>query len=144
MRLLPGGGGLQSCDRSQQREDGVHVGRRRKRSTGTWNAGESPPPRGGAGAQGEVNCQVRWTLTWVCIIIFIIKDTHPSGRNGMLRSVSDRIESGRQCVGDRAGSGRLVFFLGNPSVVQTWAGRVDVSVQLLVGLIIVLHYKYRP
>ena len=54
---------------------------------------------------------------------------------------------GRLCVGDRAGSARLVlFFLGNPSVVQTWAGtdRVDVSVQLLVSLIIVLHYKCRP
>ena len=48
--------------------------------------------------------------------------------------------------GDRAGSARLVCFLGNPSVVQKWAGtdRVDVSVQLLVSLIIVLHYKCRP
>ena len=38
------------------------------------------------------------------------------------------------------------FFLGNPSVVQTWAGtdRVDVSVQLLVSFIIVLRYKCRP
>ena len=37
----------------------------------------------------------------------------------------------------------LAFFLGNPSVVQTWAGtdRVDVSVQLLVSFIIVLRYK---
>ena len=51
------------------------------------------------------------------------------------------------CVGDRAGSARFVLLsLGNPSVVQTWAGtdRVDVSVQLLVSLIIVLHYKCRP
>ena len=51
------------------------------------------------------------------------------------------------CVGDRAGSARFVVFsLGNPSVVQSWAGtdRVDVSVHLLVSLIIVLHYKYRP
>ena len=55
------------------------------------------------------------------------------------------------CVGARGtGSARFVlFFLGNPSVVQTWAGtdRVDVSVQLLVSLIIVilvLHYKCRP
>ena len=69
----------------------------------------------------------------------------------MLRSVSDRIdgELGRLCVGDRAGSARLTsafFSLGNPSVVQTWAvtDRVDVSVQLLVSLIIVLHYKFRP
>ena len=47
-------------------------------------------------------------------------------------------------MGDRAGSARFVlFFLGNPSVVQTWAGtdRVDVSVQLLVSFIIVLRYK---
>ena len=44
-------------------------------------------------------------------------------------------------MGDRAGSARFVLFsLGNPSVVQTWAGtdRVDVSVQLLVSFIIVL------
>ena len=50
-------------------------------------------------------------------------------------------------MGDRAGSARFVFFfLGNPSVVQTWAGadRVDVSVQLLVSFIIVLRYKCRP
>ena len=54
---------------------------------------------------------------------------------------------GRLCVGDRAGSARFVLLsLGNPSVVQTWAGtdRVDVSVQLLASLIIVLHYKCRP
>ena len=53
------------------------------------------------------------------------------------------MEPGRLCVGDRAGSARFVFFpLGNPSVVQTWAGtdRVDVSVQLLVSFIIVLRY----
>ena len=69
----------------------------------------------------------------------------------MLRSVSDRIdgggEPGRLCVGDRAGSARFVLFsIGNPSVVQTWAGtdRVDVSVQLLVSFIIVLRYKCRP
>ena len=38
------------------------------------------------------------------------------------------------------------FPIGNPSVVQTWAGtdRVDVSVQLLVSFIIVLRYKCRP
>ena len=67
----------------------------------------------------------------------------------MLRSVSDRTDGGRPgvCVGDRAGSAKLVFFPRKPiSVVQTWAGtdRVDVSVQLLVSLIIVLHYKCRP
>ena len=75
---------------------------------------------------------------------------HFSDRNVMLRSVSDLIDGGgpgRLCVGDRAGSARFVlFFLGNPSVVQTWAGtdRVDVSVQLLVSFIIVLRYKCRP
>ena len=57
-------------------------------------------------------------------------------------------EPGRLCVGDRAGSARFVLFfpIGNPSVVQTWAGtdRVDVSVQLLVSFIIVLRYKCRP
>ena len=40
----------------------------------------------------------------------------------MLRSVSDRIDGegpGRLCVGDRAGSARIVcFFLGSPSVVR--------------------------
>ena len=59
-----------------------------------------------------------------------------------------RGEPGRLCVGDRAGSARFVLFfsIGNPSVVQTWAGtdRVDVSVQLLVSFIIVLRYKCRP
>ena len=49
---------------------------------------------------------------------------------------------GRLCVGDRAGSARLVFFLGNASLVHTWVGtgRVDILVQLMVSLIIVLHY----
>ena len=64
--------------------------------------------------------------------------------------MSDRIdgEPGRLCVGDRAGSARHVLFLGNTYVVLTWTGtgtgRVDISVQLLVGLIILLHYKCRP
>ena len=90
-------------------------------------------------------------ISGMSIVSFIIKhiSTHFSDRNVMLRSVSDRIDGGSPgvCVGDRAGSARFVhFFLGNPSVVQTWAGtdRVDVSVQLLVSLIIVLHYKCRP
>ena len=50
-------------------------------------------------------------------------------------------------MGDRADSARFVLFsLGNPSVVQTWAGtdRVDGSVQLLVSFIIVLRYNCRP
>ena len=57
--------------------------------------------------------------------------------------MSDRFdgEPGRLCVGDRAGSARLVFFLGNTS---DGTGRVDISVQLLIGLIILLHYKCRP
>ena len=78
------------------------------------------------------------------IIIFIIKHTHSSGRNVMLRSVSDRIDGGSPgvCVWEIGwGLSGLCFFLGNLSVVQTWMGtdRVDVSVQLLVSLVIVLH-----
>ena len=57
-------------------------------------------------------------------------------------------EPGRLCVGDRAGLPGLCVFLGNTSVVGllTWAGtgRVDISVQLLVGFVILLHYKCRP
>ena len=68
----------------------------------------------------------------------------------MLRSVSDRIDGGSPgvCVWaiGQVLLGLCFFSLGNPSDVQTWAGtdRVDVSVQLLVSLIIVLHYKCRP
>ena len=82
-------------------------------------------------------------ISGMSIVSFIIKHIHFSDRNVLLRYVSDRIDGGgggRMCVGDRAGSARFVFFfLGNPSVVQTWAGtdRVDVSVQLLVSFIIV-------
>ena len=89
-------------------------------------------------------------ISGMSIVICIIKHIHFSDRNVMLRYVSDRIdggEPGRLCVGDRAGSARFVLFsLGNPSVVQTWAGtdRVDVSVPLLVSFIIVLRYKCRP
>ena len=82
-------------------------------------------------------------ISGMSIVSCIIKHIHFSDRNVMLRYVSDRIdgggEPGRMCVGDRAGSARFVlFFLGNPSVVQTWAGtdRVDVSVPLLVSFII--------
>ena len=62
-------------------------------------------------------------------------------RNVMLRSVSDRIDwwSPGVCVWEIGrGLPGLCFFLGNPYVLQTWAGtdRVDVSVQLLVSLII--------
>ena len=55
-------------------------------------------------------------------------------------------EPERLCVGDRTGLPGLCVFLGNTSIVLTWAGtgRVDISVQLLVGLIILLHYKCRP
>ncbi len=55
-------------------------------------------------------------------------------------------EPGRLCVGDLAGLPGLCVFLGNTSVVLTWAGtgRVDISVQLLVGFVILLHYKCRP
>ena len=61
-------------------------------------------------------------ISGMSIVSFFIKLTHFSGRNVMLRSVSDRIDGGSPgvCVGDRAGSARFVlFFLGNPSVVQT-------------------------
>ena len=83
------------------------------------------------------------------IIIFNIKHTHPSGRTVMLRSVSDLLigEPLRLSVGDGGGVCQAcVFFLRNPYVVQTWAGtiRVDVTVQLLVSHIIVLHYRWRP
>ena len=46
------------------------------------------------------------------IVIFIIKHLKFSGRNVMLRYVSDRIDGGAGClcVGDRAGSARLVLF----------------------------------
>ena len=89
-------------------------------------------------------------ISGMSIVSFIMKHTHFSGRNVMLRSVSDRIDGGRPgvCVWEigQVLPGLCLFSLGNPSVVQTWAGtdRVDVSVQLLVSLIIVLHYKCRP
>ena len=78
------------------------------------------------------------------IVSFIIKHIHFSDRNVMLRSVSDRIDGGGARASVCGRSGRFcqvcAFPLGNPSVVQTWAGtdRVDVSVQLLVSFIIVL------
>ena len=55
-------------------------------------------------------------------------------------------EPERLCVSDRAGLSGLCVFLGNISVALTWAGtgRVDISVQLLVGFVILLHYKCRP
>ena len=85
---------------------------------------------------------LRLSESGMSIVSFIIKHTHFSGRNVMLKSVSDRIDGGaRASVCGRSGRFCQVcaFFLGNPSVVQTWAGtdRVDVSVQLLVSLIIV-------
>ena len=89
-------------------------------------------------------------ISGMSIVSFIIKHTHFSGRNVMLRSVSDRIDGGSLgvCVWEigQVLPGLCFFPLGNTSVVQTWAGtdRVDVSVQLLVSLIIVLHYKCRP
>ena len=85
-------------------------------------------------------------ISGMSIVSFIIKHIHFSDRNVMLRSVSDCIDGGSPgvCVWEigQVLPG-LLFFLGNPSVVQTWAGtdRVDVSVQLLVSFIIVLRYK---
>ena len=82
------------------------------------------------------------------IIIFIIKHPHHSGRNIMLDMCLTVLmgEPGRLCVGDGADLPELCVFLGNTSVVLTWAGtgRVDISVQLLVGFVILLHYKCRP
>ena len=81
------------------------------------------------------------------IIIFIIKHPHHSGRNVMLDLGVTVLmgEPGRLCVGDRAGLQGLSVFLGSTSVVLTWTGtgRVDISVQLLVGFVILLHYKCR-
>ena len=50
------------------------------------------------------------------IIIFIIKHTHPSGRNVTLDLCLTVLmgEPGRLCVGDRAGSARLVHFSRQP------------------------------
>ena len=66
----------------------------------------------------------------------------------MLRSVSDRIDGGSPgvCVWEIGQVLPGLCFFSSPSVVQTWAGtdQVDVSVQLLVSFIIVLHYKCRP
>ena len=84
------------------------------------------------------------------IVSFIIKHIHFSDRNVMLRSVSDRIDGGSPgvCVWEigQVLPGLCFFPLGNPSVVQTWAGtdRMDVSVQLLVSFILVSRYKCRP
>ena len=82
-------------------------------------------------------------------VIFLIKHSHSSGRNVMLRSVSDRIEGGaRAYVCGRSGGvcQACAFFSATHYVVQTWAEtvRVDVPAQLLVSLTIVLHYKCRP
>ena len=89
-------------------------------------------------------------ISGMSIVSFIIKHIHFSDRNVMLRSVSDRIDGGSPgvCVWEigQVLPGLCFFSIGNPSVVQTWAGtdRVDVSVQLLVSFIIVLRYKCRP
>ena len=59
---------------------------------------------------------------------FIIKHTHPSGRNVMLDMCLTvlMVEHGRLCVGDRAGLPGLCIFLGNTSVVLT-SGLTDVG-----------------
>ena len=58
------------------------------------------------------------------IVSFIIKHTHFSGRNVMLRSVSDRIDGEpiRLCVGDRAGSARFVLFSSETHLLYTDVG----------------------
>ena len=50
------------------------------------------------------------------IVIFIIKHTHPSGRNFMLDLCLTVLmgEPGRLCVGDRAGSARLMHISRQP------------------------------
>ena len=82
------------------------------------------------------------------IIIFIIKHPYHSGRNVMLdRCLTVLMEEpGRLCVRDRVGLPGLCVFLGNTYVVLTWAGtgQMDISVQLLVDFVILLHYKCRP
>ena len=89
-------------------------------------------------------------ISGMSIVSFIIKHIHFSDRNVMLRSVSDRIDGGARASvcgrSDRFCQVCAFFPIGNPSVVQTWAGtdRVDVSVQLLVSFIIALRYKCRP
>ena len=94
--------------------------------------------------------RVIFNISGMSIVSFIIKQINFSDRNVMLRSVSDRIDGGSPgvCVWEigQVLPGLCFFPLGNPSVVQTWAGtdRVDVSVQLLVSFIIVLRYKCRP
>ena len=88
-------------------------------------------------------------LTVIVHRYFYHQPTHTSGRNGMLRSMSDCIDGGARVSVCGRSSGVCqdwAFFLGNPSVGQTWAGTswVDVSVQQLVSLFIVLYYKCRP
>ena len=69
----------------------------------------------------------------------------------MLRYVSDRIDGGSPGVWvweiGRGLSG-LCFFSRKPNCCSDVDGtdrvHMDVSVQLLVSLIIVLHYKFRP
>ena len=77
------------------------------------------------------NCESPGTFpTWSVLFLppYIIKHIHFSDRNVMLRSVSDRIDGGSPgvCVWEigQVLPGLCFFFLGNPSVVQTWAGRI--------------------
>ena len=70
-------------------------------------------------------------ISGMSIVSFIIKHTHFSGRNVMLRSVSDRIDGGSPgvCVWEigQVLPGLCFFPLGNPSVVQTWAEKPSKS-----------------
>ena len=74
-----------------------------------------------------------------------IKHTHPSGRNVMLDlCLTVLMGSLDVCVWEIGrGLPGLCIFLGNTSdsVVLRWAGtgRVDISVQLLIGLIILFN-----
>ena len=77
------------------------------------------------------------------ITLFIIKHTHPSGRNVIL-DLSDRFDGGAwaSVCGRSGGVCQACTFF--PATNLTGTGRVDTSVQLLIGLVILLHYKCRP
>ena len=84
------------------------------------------------------------------IVSFIIKHPTFSVTNVMLRYVSDRIDGGaRASVCGRSGGvcQACAFSSSRKPICCTDVdgdGSGDVSVQLLVSIIIVLHYKFRP
>ena len=67
------------------------------------------------------------TISDMSIVIFIIKHPTFSGRNVMLRYVSDRIDGGgggRLCMGDRRGLPGLCFFSRKPMLYRRGRGRI--------------------